>query len=927
MRKRRWYGLHVHVLYILTLALLAGLMWWPLPLRFTTFVPGTPTWAFDEFTFLWNIWYFQHALVHLHTNPLYTDLIWHPLGIALILYTYDVFNALLAAPLLWATGSVPLASNSVLIAHTVLSGYGTFLLVRYLLRDMVPRAPRRSLAAAAVAGLVYAFASNRSVYAALGHYDMVSTAAIPFFALYLLRTLDHVGWSTRRAYRDAAMAGLFFAFAALAEMIFAVFLALFALTTLLLYPSQPGERVRDRLARYLRHPGPLLLMAGVAGLVWAPLLIPIARELLRGDYVLQGWGESIKLSVDLLGFFTPTALHPLWGTSWAHALRLVEEGRARFSDINTVFLGYVTLLLALLAALRWSRRARVWVWNAVIFAILCLGPFLHVRGRWQFDLDGVKTAIPLPFVILHYLPFVQGNRAPNRNSVILMLALAVLAGMGLLHLMNRVRNRRARWVMALLLTGALLFEHLAVPLPLSDARVPHVYTPLAREAGPFALLQVPLGWRNSFGVFGVERTQIQYYQVRHGKPMLGGNISRAPEFKMAYFRRISLFQAIAQVEFGADPSPELVEKARTQAPELMRLYNVRYVLLFPPIPGRHPYVDTWQKTWAFVKDVLPLEADPFWAGEGIEAYRVIQPGPPVATSVDVGEEGSEPYLGEGWYENEVIQARSAVWAGADGLRARVFLRGDGPSPYRLRLRVLPFTYPGAPPQTLRVWVNGTRVGEPIRLREGWQEVEVSIPAGVVRDHTNVITLEASRRTRPRDVFPGHREIGRTGVRVPVDVEITAFADGAYMSVIDDAGQATDVSFGRRGYNVTVMDPRTGRILDKRGFDTFANPYESERLARFLEGLPNGVIVLVATRGDAARHLTDEAVAALRSVGSGVDLREHPGEYHALVGVKGARPGTAEEVVSAPSAYIRLGGYPDFRTLSFALDWIGWSAGR
>ena len=902
----------LHMAYLVSLTVLGLFLWWPLPKVITTRVPGTPTWAFDESTFLWNAWYFQHALLHLHASPLYTDLIWHPLGIALILYTYDFVHAMFVAPLLWATGNLPLASNLVLVLQTVLSGYGTFLLVRYVLRDRPRHLADR---AAMVAGLVYAFASNRAVYAAMGHYDMVSTGFIPFYTLYLLRTLD--ARSSRRAYREAIRAGLFFALAALAEMIFAVFLAILTALLLLTHGAPPFRSVRawgKRLAA-------LLAVGLVAALVWSPALVPILRELITGRYVIQGWGDSIKLSVDLLGFFTPTALHPLWGTDWARALRAVEEGRSRFMDINTVFLGYVTLLLAVLGAFAARRERKPWVWTAVVFAVFCLGPFLQINGRWQFDLDGVPATFPMPFALLHYIPFVRGNRAPNRNSVVLMLALAVLVGYGVLWIQERVQrlHRGVASGLTVALAALLLFEHAAIPLPTSDARVPAVYDIIAKEPGNFALLQVPLGWRNSFGVFGVERTQIQYYQWRHGKPMLGGNISRAPAFKMDYFRRVPLFQAIADVEFGREPEPDLVAQARAQAPELMRLYNVRYVILFPPIPGRHPYAETWQRTWAFVRDILPLERTPFWAEGGIEAYRVIQPSAPVASSVDLGTPGTAAYRGEGWYEDEIIQGRTAVWAGADGLRARVFLRGDGEGPYRLSVSLLPFTYPNAPSQKVRIDVNGIPVTRWEPLAAGWQDLTYILPAGIVRNHTNDITFRFAWTKRPRDVFAARRTIGRTGVNVPVDVEITAFDGGAYMVTVEEDGTRHDVSYGRRGYNLTVLDPHTGRVLTKTGFDTFANEYEAQHMADFIADIPEGAIVLVATKGDAARHLTDEAVDALRSLGGQVDLREHPGEYHALVGVKGAAPGTAEEVVSAPSAYIRLGGYPDFRYLGIAVD--------
>ncbi len=939
----------IHLVVLAALFILALFMWWPLPLVITTRVPGTPTWAFDESTFLWNIWYFQHALLRLETSPLHADIIWHPVGIDLILYTYNVLNALLAAPLYWATGNVAFASNIILIVQTVLSGYGVFLLVLYLLRSTsgeggqervlpgdVTRGDARLgryVAAAFVAALVYAFASNRAVYAAMGHYDMVSTGFIPFYVLYLLRALDRAG--TRQGFRDAALAGLMFTLAVLAEMIFAVFLAIFTFIAFLTYGVKTldarGETTASLEEGDTRVPWrmwmwravSLAVIGTVAAVLWSPVLIPVVRELLTGDYVLKGWGDSIKLSVDLFGFITPTALHPLWGMDWARALRMVEEGTSRFSDINTVFVGYVTLALALLGLFVARRAARVWGWAGLIFALLCLGPFLQINGRWQFDLDGIPVTIPMPFALLHYIPFVRGNRAPNRNSVLLMLALAMLVAYGLSWLWPRLArmHRRLPPMATVVVALLILFEHAAFPLPTSDARIPAVYDLVAAEPGEFTLLQVPLGWRNSFGVFGVERTQIQYYQVRHGKPMLGGNISRAPEFKMAYFRRIPLFQAIADVEFGKEPDPALVEKARAQAPELMRLYNVRYVLLFPPIPGRYPYAQTWERTWAFVRDVLPLEESPFWAEDGIEAYRVIQPSAPVAMSVDLGEPGTAPYRGEGWYENEVIQGRSAVWAGANGTEARVFLRADGDAPHILTLSVLPFAYPNAPPQTLQVWINGRPVGPMMSLNNGWQDLAVEVPAGVTRNHTNVITLRFGWTKRPRDVFEGRRHIGSTGVEVPVDVEITAFADGAYMSTVDDDGTRHDVSYGRRGYNLTLLDPQTGRVIDKTGFDTYANAYEAQSMARYIESIPAGTIVLVATKGDAARHLTDDAVAALRKLGGQVDLRQHPGQFHALVGVKGAAPATAEEVVAAPSAYIYLGDYPDFRTLGIAVDKI------
>ena len=98
-------------------------------------MPGIAQWAFDESTFIWNIWTLKTALVDTLSNPLHSELIWYPLGIDLILYTYNFFHALLAQPLMLAF-NLPVASNLALLFSTVFSGYGTFLLLVYLLRKL-----------------------------------------------------------------------------------------------------------------------------------------------------------------------------------------------------------------------------------------------------------------------------------------------------------------------------------------------------------------------------------------------------------------------------------------------------------------------------------------------------------------------------------------------------------------------------------------------------------------------------------------------------------------------------------------------------------------------------------------------------------------------------------------------------------------------
>lgn len=952
----------IHLWALLLYGLLAVALTWPLAAQITTHVPGSDTWAYDEYTFLWNIWYFKHALIDQLSTPLHTDLLFYPVSMGLVMYTFNLLAAALALPIHLATGNIPLASNLINLASTALAGYGTFLLVLYLLSrppvtsDQSPlkghlspatsHLPPFTLPAAFIAGLIYAFASSRMVYLALGHYMIVTTQWLPFFLLYFVRTLDR--WRTH----DAVMAGIFGALCLLTDMLYGVILALMAGVLL------ADWWLRQRSARRAgqgtetstawRRLGQLAIVGGLAALLSAPLLLPTVREGLNADYAVEGWGMADQLSADLVGLVTPTELHPVWGSGdWEASLRAVQTGDSRFRDVNTVFVGYATLALAVLGAVVAGRRARAWLAIALVAFVLALGPLLQINGQSLYDLDGLQVTVPLPYIVLHYLPFVQGFRAPNRFSLVLLQALAVLAGYGAAWLLVKVAGARwlrtdrpeqtqphasrftahvsrahLAWALAFLLSAAVLFEHLAVPMPLTDARVPAPYRELANEPGDWTLMQLPMGWRNGFGVFGAEDTRVEWYQSTHGQPILSGNTSRNPAFKFEYFERLPLLQAITGIEMYQPPDEATDQAARASAAELMALWNVRYLAVNPPVTGRYPYTDTWQAAQDYALDVIPVDPQPVWDEDGVRVYAVQQADVPFPFELDLGSRNTDAYRGPGWSADEGdIGGASGAWV--DGRAAELYLplRFDTAQPVDVVLRVQPLAYPGAPPQTLSLEMNGVDLGTET-LQPGWQEVRFSAPAEATRSGLNRLTLRLSASARPSDVLPGQGTIGSTGAQAPADIEINsggAAQDLAFITVTTPDGATSDASAGRRGYNLAAIDPATGEVLDVRGFDTFANAGEADRMAQFIEDLPDGVIVAGAARGDAGAALTERAVQALASLGSSVDLRTTPGYGHAFVGVKGAASGAAAEQIGSEGAYLRLAA--DRRDLSAALDWV------
>jgi len=856
-----------HVAVIGVYLLLTVLLTCPLVLQFTTHVPGDGS---DDPALVWNLWWVKYAVVDLYSNPLLCDFMFYPLGIDLTFYTLTILNGFESIPLQPLLGLVS-ANNVIVFATFVLSAYGAYLLARYLLpRDTHPSVPF-------IVGLIYAFSSNRFVYASLGQFNILSTQWIPFYVLFLIKSRRKP-----KALRYSLLAAMFLLLNGYTEFTYASFLLIFTLIYLLYWLAVDGWR------RNVRFFGNLALIGAVFAAGMSPILLRMLKVMMvEGDFLVEGGGFANVFSADLLGFFVPSDLHPL-ADLW--------RKRFDFSYLNFVFIGYAELGLAVYGAVsRWrDRGVRLWIVAAIIFALIALGPTLRINGQ-EHDL-------PLPFDLLAALPFFKGNRYPSRYSVMLALCWATLAGYGLHRLTGLLRGSGRKWVVSAALALLVVFEHLSVPLPLSDFRVPPVYAAIADQPGDFAVLELPLAWRNGFRVTGTKDPLImfvQYYQTTHEKRLLGGNTSRNPEYKFQYFTEAPVINTIIALENGHEVERETWDRDRELAPDVLRLLGVRYVVLHTGVvpPVLHEYVR------------YVFGGERVFEGDGMVAYRITIP--PLADEVviDLGTDEARLHLGEGWSES----GAEHVWAQRSVTR---FLAALSPQHQKMSMRVMA---PGTG-QSVEVVLNGRSVTS-LELSEGWHEYEVSLPAHLVRDGLNELHFRFRRLFPAEQIRDGDYQVGSTGVRSPVNILVKSAGEevGDFGHIYVDG---RETSPNQRGYNVAVLDPATGVVERTGHFDTFASEEESTRLAEFMGGIPEGMVVAVAVGDEASLHLTEEAVLALRTIGAQEDLRRMFRWGHAVIGIKGAEPGQALEATGLlRPVSVRVGQGLTEPAVAAAFDWV------
>ncbi|GIW08379.1 MAG: hypothetical protein KatS3mg060_3184 [Dehalococcoidia bacterium] len=866
---------------------LAVVFTWPLVLRLMDHVVGIDV---DEGIFVWNLWWLRFSILSLGVSPFFTDYIFYPVGVSLVYYTLTFVNGLFSLPLQPFIGPVG-ANNLILLLSLTGNGVAAFLLCRYIL--VSERIDHPSLPAF-LGGAIFAFAASRWVYASFGSSNLTTLWPLPLFTLALLKTLDR--WDAKRTtWAQPALVVLWFACALYNELTLAAF-ELFLAAPLI------GRRIWSA-TRAGRPPLRLLVpLAGIGAgcaLSAAPLLALMWQEdRLEGQYLTDRWGYADGFSADLLSFFLPTHLHPILGG-------LAAPWTSQFTDVPIVFIGYGVILCTMLALWRFH-RVRIWGWMALGFAILCLGPVLHILGRSRWNFDGIETNIPLPYIALHYIPLISANRFPNRFSIPLTLCLAVLVAFGAAAIFRAASSRRQPFVAGVLLV-VLLFDQVALPLPLNDLRAPEIYRIIAAERGDFAIAQLPLGWRNSYGMLGKERTTVQAYQYAHQKRTLGGNISRNPPFKFVYFADLPVFGTIARLEQGEPPDAATEAADRAAAPSLIALYDLRFLAV-------HRKYDV-AAAEAYARRVLPLD---LIHDDGETAlYRVRAQSGATPAEIPFGEPAGRPYRGDGWTGEEIYEGRPIRWSTRPS--ARLFLPNiaGSASIVSFSVRAAPFDYPGRPEGTLRLRLNGHLLGE-FPLRSGFHDYRVSAFSEQFVGGANRLDVEVDRTVRPADVLPIDRTIGTTGIRAPVDIRVES-AGLAAGNVARIAVGGQSVARDRRGYNLVAIDSSNGRILQSTAFDTFADEGASARLAKAIGDLPAGTIVVLAVKDDASAKLGEDAVAAFRTLGIVTDLRGGFRASHAAIGVKGAPPGSAVEARGEDVVRLAIGRSTDERTLGVAVE--------
>jgi hypothetical protein len=517
-----------------------------------------PGFGGDTYQNLWDIWWVGFAIFKAHTSIFQTTMLFWPIGANLVYQTMSPLGALLSLP--FQAISIPFGYNVLFFFGFLISGIGMYLLADYVVKNRY---------AAFLAGLFFAFSSFH-IAQAYSHIDWMNIGWAPLAIYFLLRMIKERGRAVYYSAIGLSIALVLLTFMGDVEQTIMIGLVLIGIiVAYALFREHRRNLLRKEFWISIVAAAVVTFLLGSWGFI--PILSTITHAGgLSTVNTLNTVPYNELWSGDLLSFFLPSFYNGILNT-----LAQGYYTHIFYQDLTerVSYIGYVVLALALYGIYKNGKKSWLWVVLAVASALMVLGPYVQVWGS--------ITKIPSLYLFYHMIPIINVVREPGRFSLVLTIAMAMLAAMGFKSLSENPKpNRSKLLIVVLVLSLFFLIESNGLPLsPLltafttTNAGVPQLYYALANSTSNFSILGLPsMALQNSQtpNYFTGQQT---YYAAISQKRLVGGYVSRENATQQLSLYNIPLSVQSTVLAQGGNTSYQSPIAQNLTNMTLLTLYN------------------------------------------------------------------------------------------------------------------------------------------------------------------------------------------------------------------------------------------------------------------------------------------------------------------------------------------------------------------
>jgi hypothetical protein len=568
--------------------ILAFLRFPQITLNVAKVVPGANG---DTYFNLWGFWWVDYALFNLHQSIFHTALLFWPVGANLVYQTMSPIGSFIFGPL--QVVSLPFAYNMFFFFGFAFTGIGMFVLANYFIKEKY---------SAFLAGLIFAFGTFH-VMQAYTHIDWVYMGWVPLSLYFFIRLIKE----DKFYFNAFGLSASFVLTLFMGDLEQGIMVLILFVLVLVLYAINLNTRKKVLNISLLKKIGFALLIILVLG-SWA--FVPIAQTL----FSPTGTGNSNPLSIvnqintlqfneensmSVLSFFLPAFYNGIVPNSI-----FLEYYRTVFSPNNissierTGYITYTVIALILFGIYKSRKEVKLWIAIAIIFGLLSLGPYVQLAHN--------STGIPGLYQIYHSLPLLNIIREPGRFSLVLFIALSIIAAYGFKSFveyaeklkLQKIFTKKYTWlilisILFLIETSGLPISNSSTILPVNTApTIPEFYYLLRNTSGNFSVLQLP-ALPNSGALPDFYLTEASYYTSASHKPILSGSITRATFINNEYLYDIPLVIEAGNLENYGVPYYTSPVNENYTAQSLFNLYNYQTLFVVLNKNAYNANIDTY----------------------------------------------------------------------------------------------------------------------------------------------------------------------------------------------------------------------------------------------------------------------------------------------------------------------------------------------
>lgn len=493
------------ILVLLFFLLLTVMMTFPLAFNINTHLSGT----FDTnepFAALWEGWRFKFISLHEHDLSSYC-FISYPFGLPTanaIIFPVGMF---IIRGLSVLTNEIFMYNFLVLLSF-LLSGLFVFILVQYLTKNSL---------VSIFSGIIYAFCPYHFARA-WQHLGLGDIQWMPLYLYALFRLRNE-----RKLKNSIFVALVFFIFSE--NYIYAYFMIVATIVFAALIFFYRGQQQKRKIFQLLTLSACFifLLTLPTAYIVYKNYFFGVPKEAISLYY--RPFSDLFIQSARPLSYFLPTIFHPIFGN-----ITQTFVGSDLYGKIlteHTLYLGWIPLMLSFVSYRQWRKKGKNYkpeiknsntlgneYFYIGFFIILAIVAWFFSQPPW-WTIGALKIYMP-SFFMYKILPMF---RAYCRFGIVVMLAVAVLAGFGLKFILDRCKTQKKKITITILFCILVLFEFWNYPpfRVIDLTKYPKVYDWLKAQPNNAVIAEYPLD------LDGLNPLYL-FYQTKHRKRMINATV-------------------------------------------------------------------------------------------------------------------------------------------------------------------------------------------------------------------------------------------------------------------------------------------------------------------------------------------------------------------------------------------------------------------